>query len=77
MFQYVADMSLTEAETAFVRATRNMSFEQVEEIEKKPGILDDISPLLRYSRRIYRRIIELRDGVIYSEKVDDSLHHPV
>lgn len=60
MFHYVAEMSLAEAEDAFKRAIRNLSTEQVAEIQENPGKLDDVSPLFRYARQVQRRILELK-----------------
>lgn len=69
-------MTLAEAEEAYRRSIRNLSFEQVAEIEKDPGKLDDPNVLFSYARRLRRRIHELKEGVIYSE-VGEMVHHPV
>ncbi len=76
MFHYVSGMSLKEAQDAYLRAIRNLSTEDVADIERNPGKLNDASPLFRYARRLRRRIHELQDGVVYAESAD-MLHHPV
>jgi hypothetical protein len=76
MFHRVAQMSLEDAEEAFRRAVRNLSIADVDEIEANPGKLDDESHLVRYARRLRRRIHELRDGIVFAEG-QENMHHSV